>query len=175
MDKVNIDMPALIAAWADDSPDNLYYLDTRSGAVKLVHKHLFDLRDLTDEIEKNRERFLYIPKPEAGQIRKDLRVYLDKIETKSILPVLEMAFESPHVYSSFCKILEKEPRERDRFLESRQQLIRERINEWLEANNYEYDANYTNPYFVQEDDEEFDDLEAFDSDETNDSDFSPVD
>ena len=175
MDKINIDMPALLSAWADDSPDNLYYLDTRSGAVKLVHKHLFDLRDLTDEIEKNRERFLYVPKPESGQMRKDLRAYVEKIETKSILPVLEMAFESPHVYSAFLKILEKEPVEKERFLAARQVLIRERIDEWLSANNYEHDALYTNPYFASDDDEDFDEFDDYRTDEKNDADFSPVD
>lgn len=39
--KVEFDLPALLLAWQDDSPDNRYYLDTTSGAVKLVNANLF--------------------------------------------------------------------------------------------------------------------------------------
>ncbi len=162
MQKLHADMPALLAAWADDSPDNLYYLDIRSGAVKLVHQQLFDLRDLTDEIEKDRERFLYIPKPDKGEMRKDLRSYLAQVEKKELLPILEMAFESPHVYSAFSKILEKDPSELERFHADRKRLIRSRIDEWLQANNYEHDDEFVNPFDeTPEDDEELDDCDDF--------------
>ncbi|HNM48138.1 MAG TPA: hypothetical protein PKN86_00480, partial [Candidatus Obscuribacter sp.] len=31
----SFDLEELIAAWEDDSPDNLYYFDTTTGAVKM--------------------------------------------------------------------------------------------------------------------------------------------
>ena len=164
MQKIHMDVAGVLAAWADDSPDNLYYLDTRTGIVKLVHQQLFDLRDLTDEIEKNRERFLYIPKPDRGEMRKDLRAYITQIENQSLLPILEVAFESPHVYSAFCKILEKDKDELARFHAGRAKLIRGRIDEWLQANNFEHDDNFVNPYDETPDD----DLEFHEDD-----DFSP--
>lgn len=161
MQKLCADMSQLLLAWEDESPDNLYYLDSRSGAVKLVHQHLFDLRDLTDEIEKNRERFLYIPKPDRAEMRKDLRNYMGKVKNDGLLPILEMAFESPHSYMAFKKILEKEPAELHRFLEFREQLIKSRINEWLSANGYVHDATFINPLddFLDDDADDDDDLE----------------
>ena len=60
-------LEAVVQAWRDDSLDNLYYFDTVSGAVKLVNQTLHDLRELTDEVEKNKERYLYLPKPESKQ------------------------------------------------------------------------------------------------------------
>jgi hypothetical protein len=155
MQKLCADMPSLLLAWEDESPDNLYYLDTRTGVVKLVHQHLFELRDLTDEIEKNRERFLYIPKPDRAEMRKDLRNYMGKVKNDGLLPILEMAFESPHSYMAFRKILEKEPVELKNFLDDRDQLTRSRIDEWLSANGYSHDASFVNPLDdLSEDDEE---------------------
>ncbi len=173
-------MPSLLLAWEDEAPDNLYYLDTRTGVVKLVHQHLFELRDLTDEIEKNRERFLYIPKPDRPAMRKDLRNYMSKVKSESLLPILEMAFESPHSYMAFRKILEKDSAELSRFLTDRDQLIRSRIDEWLAANNYVHDASCVNPLdelsHDNEDDDYYDD-DSVDNDEDDTekdaNDFSP--
>jgi hypothetical protein len=154
-------MPALLLAWQDDFPDNLYYLDTLSGAIKLVHKHLFDLRDLTDEIEKNRERFVYIPKPDRAIELKDLRSFMEKVRTKELLPMLDVAFESPHVLSAFRKILQGEPNELAHLESYRQELLTARINEWLSANGYAHDPTHIN---------QFDRLSA-DEDDQSDHDF----
>ena len=166
MEKLCADMPSLLLAWEDESPDNLYYLDTRTGVVKLVHQHLFELRDLTDEIEKNRERFLYIPKPDRAEMRKDLRNYMEKVKTESLLPILEMAFESPHSYMSFRKILEKDPAELKRFLDDRDALVRSRIDEWLSANGYIHDASYVNPLDeLSEDDDQAEKDDYYENDD----------
>lgn len=129
----SFDLEELIAAWEDDSPDNLYYFDTTTGAVKMVNRNLFDLRELTDEIEKNKERYLYLPKPDAKQLKGDLRDFQKSIEDQSLKRVLDMAFESPHLLSSFKVILKS--RELvgtlEHFLRSRSCL---RIRQWMDAN-----------------------------------------
>ena len=175
MQKLCADMDLLTLAWEDESPDNLYYLDTRSGVVKLVHKHLFDLRDLTDEIERDRERFLYVPKPDKGEMRKDLRNYMSKVKTQSLLPVLEMAFESPHSYMAFHKILEKEPPELKLFLADREKLVRERIDQWLAANDYIHDSSFVNPLdeLSENEDEEDYNLDNEKDVDDGDNEFSP--
>ena len=55
--KVPIDMDRLLFAWRDDFTDNIYYLDIETGDVNLVNRGLLDLKDLTNEIEINRERY----------------------------------------------------------------------------------------------------------------------
>jgi hypothetical protein len=153
MQKVCIDMPSLLLAWQDESPDNLYYMDTLSGAIKLVHKHLFDLRDLTDEIEKNRERFLYIPKPDRAVERKDLRSFMDQVQAKELLPMLDVAFESPHILSAFRKILQAQPAELANLESYRADLLTARINEWLAANGFAHDPKHINSFDRLADDE----------------------
>lgn len=132
--KVPVDMDQLLFAWRDDSPDNAYYLDLDSGDINLVNRGLIDLKELTNEIEINRERYLYLPKPSADQVKNDLKDFMKTIEDHSRKSVLEMAFESPHVFTSFKKILSSTPGQSealDEFLSSRTHL---RVRQWLEAN-----------------------------------------
>ncbi len=159
MRKIRADMSYLLLSWQDEIPDNSYYLDTYTGNVKLVHRHLFDLRDLTDEIEKDRERYLYIPKSERSILAKDLREFMQTIENREILPILEMAFESPHLLSSFRKILEKDESELKRLEDFRTCRLQARIDEWLRANGYVHDPKAINR---EEEEENFQDTDDFD-------------
>ncbi len=132
--KVPIDMEQLHFAWRDDSPDNAYYLDLETGDVNLVNRGLLDLKELTNEIEINRERYLYLPKPSTDQLKNDLRDFMKTIDDPSRINILEMAFESPHVFSGFKKILSGWPGQSeglDEFLLGRTHL---RVKQWLEAN-----------------------------------------
>lgn len=132
--KVPIDMDGLLFAWRDDSPDNIYYLDIETGDVNLVNRGLLDLKDLTNEIEINRERYLYLPKPSSDQMKSDLRDFMKTIDEKDKLKILEMAFESPHILAGFKKILSGWPGQAEalnEFLAGRTHL---RVRQWLEAN-----------------------------------------
>ncbi|MBI1269813.1 hypothetical protein GC174_05225 [bacterium] len=136
-------MERLIFAWRDDSPDNIYYLDLVTGEIQLVNRTLEDVKDLTDEIELERNRYLYLPKPERDQLKNDLRDFMDTIDDQSLLRILEMAFESPHVYSSFLKILDKRTEEKERLQEFINNRSRMRVLQWLEANCINTDSMKT--------------------------------
>ena len=140
---VDFEMDRLIYAWRDDSPDNLYYLDLETGEIQLVNRTLEDVKDLTDEIELERNRYLYLPKPERDQVKNDLRAFMSTIEDQSLLRILEMAFESPHVYSSFLKILDKDESEKERLQEFIDSRSRMRVLQWLEANCINTDSMKT--------------------------------
>lgn len=127
-------LQALIDAWQDESPDNLYYLDTESGALILVNPNLFHLKELTDEVEKHKYRYLYLPKPATNQVKDDLRDFQKTIEDQKLRSLLDMAFESPHLISSFNKILASEQLT-GALKEFREGRVRLRIRQWLEANS----------------------------------------
>lgn len=141
MSEFRIDMPYLLFAWQDDSPDNAYYLDTESGDVKLVNRNLIELNDLTDEIECNRDRYLYLPKPDPQQLKNDLQDFMLTVADDKLKNVLLLAFESPHVLSSFKKILENTPAELSRLEEFRKARTLTRMNQWLEANRVSVSAD----------------------------------
>lgn len=130
-----LDMAYLIFAWQDDAPDNLYYLDMRTGNVRLVNRNLTDLRDLTDEIEKNRERFKYLPKPDRGELISDLKDFMNSVQDAKLKNILSVAFESPHLLSAFKKILESSPSEASRLDQFRNEKVEKRVQQWLKANH----------------------------------------
>lgn len=153
-----VDMDYLIFAWQDESPDNAYYLDTKFGSVKLVNRHLTDLRDLTDDIEKTRERYLYVPKPERATQIDDLKDFAKTVTDEKLQNVLAVAFESPHVLSAFKKILEKSESDRARLGEFLQERVQKRINTWLKANSvpesWEVDEEDLDEEYYEEDEED---------------------
>ena len=133
--KIEFDLPALLLAWQDDSPDNSYYLDTTSGAVKMVNPNLFDLKELTDEIERHKYRYLYLPKPQRAELRDNLKDFQKTVESADLVRILDMAFESPHPLEAFIKILSSNPEELARFKEFRQSRALVRLKQWLQANS----------------------------------------
>jgi len=154
-----LDMTGLIFAWQDDSPDNVYYLDTKTGEVRLVNQNLTDVRDLTDEIEKNRERFRYLPKPDRGELISDLKDFMNSVQDMSLKNILSIAFESPHLLSAFKKILEKNPAELRRLDEFRAQKVEKRIQQWLHANHIPSSFKVDETEDFDEDDDDFDEPE----------------
>ncbi|MDZ4832934.1 MAG: UPF0158 family protein [Candidatus Melainabacteria bacterium] len=135
MNNVPIDMNQLVYSFEDESQDNKYYLDRETGEIRLVHEGLHELRDLTDEIETDRERFLYIPKQDPKKIKGDLRDFIDTIDDAKTKMLLDVAMDSPHILSGFKKILESTGVSDDElkaFLERRTRL---RVKQWLSANS----------------------------------------
>ena len=130
----NIDMAALELAWQDESPDNSYYLDLDTGNVELVQHGLFDLRDLTDQIEKDRDRYLYIPKPKPDQIKKDMKDFIDEVTEPQMARLLPVAMESPNAVFACRSVLAKNPEELARWEEFRKSRTLIRIRQWMAAN-----------------------------------------
>lgn len=134
MKEVPIDMDYLAFAYQDDSPDNIYYLDTEFGDIRLVNKNLSELKDLTDELEKTEGRFLYIPKPSKELLLEDLADFMATIQDDNLKKILPIAFESPHVYETFKSILAKVPEETNRLNAFLQLQTKARVSKWLNAN-----------------------------------------
>jgi hypothetical protein len=129
-----IDFEYLIMSWQDESPDSRYYFDTETGAIELVKTDLYDIRDLTDQIERNHERYLYIPRAGKDEGKKDLAAFMQTVSDAAISRLLVIAEEAPDPMFACRSILGKYPEELARWQDFRKQKIRERINEWLAAN-----------------------------------------
>jgi len=131
--KPELDMKYLVFAWQDESPDHNYYLDTEQGSVQFLERDLKDLRDLTDELETHSQRYLYLPKPNLAELKADIIDFIATITDTHLKNIATIAFESPDISGAFKKILAGKE-ELDRWLEFRDNRVRERIHEWLKAN-----------------------------------------
>lgn len=134
MKQVNVDFDYLIFAYQDESPDNIYYLDTEFGDIRLVNRQLEDLRDLTDEIELSMNRFLYVPKPGKERILADLKIFAQSLEDQPLKKTIRIAFESPHVLTAFKKILSSRPELLERLEKYLYNSTKREVMEWLNAN-----------------------------------------
>ena len=134
MKAIDIDFDYLLFAYQDDSADNIYYLDTEYGSIRLVHAQLNDLRDLTDEIEIFHDRFLYIPKATKDEVIDHLHDFMNTIKDADLRRVLTIAFESPTVLDSFRKIVAKDLAVRQQLETYLQDKAKERLLAWLAAN-----------------------------------------
>ncbi len=133
---IKIDMPYLIFVYQDTSAENCYYLDTECGEICLVNRELLDLKDLTDEIERTPDKFLYIPKPRHEELIEDLRQFADSVADVKLKNVLAVAFESPHISQAFRTILKPYSDELSRLEQFLNQRIKERVLVWLNANGF---------------------------------------
>ncbi len=129
-----IDMEALELCWEDESPDTTYYLDLDTGTTKLVQQDLYDLKDLTDEIELTRDRFLYIPKPRTEQLKQDLHDFVETVTDPHLCRLLPVALESPNTLAAFKSVVSKAPDEMTRWKQFRKSRIRIRVKQWLAVN-----------------------------------------
>ena len=130
-----IDFSYLVFCWQDDSPDNAYYLDRKTGDVRLVNQHLLDLRQLTDEIEKDRERYLYVPKPDKTDMLSDLHDLsargIQRAAQKTLVSGFRKSACSARVQENFQDDQEQSQHLRE-FLEER---VAKRIETWPNANS----------------------------------------
>jgi len=132
---VDIDMAALALAWEDESPDTAYYLDLETGCVELVQQDMLDRDDLTDQIERDRERYLYMPKPKAKQLRADLNDFIETVADAHLKQLLEVACESPNpLYSCRSLLTSKYPEVWENWETFRKGRVALRIRQWLQAN-----------------------------------------
>ena len=129
-----IDMDALIFAWEDDCEDNAYYLDTETGNIELVQRGLIDLDDLTDAIEQNRERYLYVPKPDHQELRDDLEQFAATVFDPELVNLLPVVMEAPNVMPAFKMVMSRNAPELERWERFRTDRVQERIEKWLAAN-----------------------------------------
>jgi hypothetical protein len=143
MNERNIDFETLVLAWQDESPDTAYYLDIDSGNVIMVQQGFLDRDDLTDMIERDRERYLYLPKPERQQMRRDLQDFIGGCSDAHLKSILEVACEAPDPLFACKTVLTRSgPSQLESWEQFRLARTRSRIDEWLAANfikqgNYE--------------------------------------
>ena len=139
MPKLVIDMDYLTLAWQDQSPDTAYYFDIDTGDVHRVSRDLIDLDELTQEIERHRERYLYVPKADPKTLNQELKDFADSVSDLRLKSMLDVSLEAPNALFSFRAILSKYTEEMKRWQDFRSQRAQKRVIQWLDANFVEYE------------------------------------
>lgn len=135
MELFDLDLDYLLEVFQDDQSENLYYLDKDSGQIQLVRRDLDDLKDLTEEIELQRSRYLYIPKQSSEHIRKDIEHFKTMIDDSKVVLLLDLALDMPHKDEAVKKVLKSHPEILSQWLNFRADKVRTRVLEWLAIND----------------------------------------
>jgi hypothetical protein len=140
MKSITIDLEYLVFAYRDEETQNIYYLDTEYGEIRLVNRGLSDLKDLTDEIEISHDKFLYIPKQTKEELIEDLQAFSSSLADAKLKGMLPLAFEHPHVFATYKAILAPRQDELTRLDQFLKDKARARLLIWLKANSVEANA-----------------------------------
>lgn len=130
-------MEYLVFAYQDEEAQNIYYLDTEYGVIRLVNRQLADLKDLTDEIEIALEKFLYVPKRTREELVENLESFSSSIGDQKLKSLLPLAFENPNVFATLKAILAPYPDELSRLNAFLKDKAQARLIIWLRANSIE--------------------------------------
>jgi uncharacterized protein YdaL len=134
MKNIAIDLEYLVFAYRDEEVGNIYYLDTEYGDVRFVNRALAELKDLTDEIELEHNKFLYVPKLTKEELLEDLVAFSSTIMDSKLKGLLPLAFENPHAYATYKAILAPAKDELIRLEQFLNDRAKVRILVWLKAN-----------------------------------------
>ena len=139
--KIRIDLNQIMEAFDMHSDEITYYLNIETGNIAMYSNISGGFDENGNEI-KDRDSFYdkkykEIPGTFTYEAFKDVERFIETIEDDRLKQELEL---SPQVKSSvphFKNILSYYPKERDRWLQFKEEQVRERIQNWLDKYDIE--------------------------------------
>jgi hypothetical protein len=134
MRDVEIIWDDLLDAFQNSDPDTLYFLDRESGEIFSVPIDYED-DDLWEELEQNDDRYLKVPDFDYEQERFLLTEFTKSVRNDSLKKLLERSLSGKHPYGRLDEVLSFYPEERERLVALKEELVAERVRQWLEMND----------------------------------------
>lgn len=124
----------LLDAFTSGQGDRVYFLDRMTGEIFFVPAALED-DEFWRQLERNRERFLEIPRFDYGVERQIMSGFIGAIEDKGLKRLLDGSLVGKKPYGKLNDILSFFPEENERLLEIKDEFLTSRVKHWLEENN----------------------------------------
>lgn len=144
MRDVEIVWDDLLDAFDNPGNDLFYFLDRETGEIFAVPVD-YDDDEFWQDMEESGERFLKIPPFDYEQERLLLHEFIQRLENEGLKSMLERSYGGKKPYGRLDEILSFYPEEFERFMTLKEELISNRVRQWLEENDL----------FAVEDDDEF--------------------
>ncbi len=134
MRDVEIVWDDLLDGFENSDPEIVYFLDRETGEVFSVP---VDYEDdaFWEEVEKNDEQFLQIPGFDYAQERLLLHEFIKGVTNDKLKSVLERAFVGKMPYGRLDEILSFYPEEMERLEALKEEIITDRVRQWLEEHD----------------------------------------
>ncbi len=137
--KLKIDFSELELAFDNASWEAEYYLDAETGEIILIGSMIGQQEALTQQIEdiSNRSRYLQIPQAKPRDGFQDMVMFIDTVQDAQLQKLLSVAIDGKGAFRRFKNILPDYPQERDRWFRFQEDRARQRILNWLDAEDIE--------------------------------------
>jgi hypothetical protein len=134
MRDVEIIWDDLLDAFQNDDLETMYFLDRETGEIFFVPVDYED-DDFWDELELNSDRYLQIPGFDYEQERLLLNELIKGVTSDSLKNLLVRSLTGKYSYGRLDEILSFYPEEKERLTALKEELIADRIRNWLEVND----------------------------------------
>jgi len=142
MRDVEIIWDDLLDAFQNEDLDTVYFLDRDTGEIFSVPVDYED-DGFWEELELNSDRYLKIPDFDYEQERFLLSEFIKGVANEPLKILLERSLLGKYPYGRLDEILSFYPEEQDRLFALKEELIAERIRNWLEINDIFLSENLT--------------------------------
>ena len=141
MKKVKISLSDLINIFDSGGGEEPQYLDSKTGEIiRIFDEALSGIDDtkLEEKIEAGLNvRYFAIPEQDSHEDYEDMADFTRTIKDKNFQEKLEIALDGSGAFRRFKNVLSNYPQERDRWFAFKNERIKERVLEWLHANDLE--------------------------------------
>lgn len=129
--KVNLD--ELCSAMEDNSYENKYYLDLKTGEILLISDYMDDeeTENLSARIEEDYRRYELIPKVESYEGYDDMEDFIATVKDEHLAELLEVAIDGKGAFRRFKDVLANYPEENERWFCFKDERMEQRALEWL--------------------------------------------
>ncbi len=134
MRDVEIIWDDLIDAFQNADIETAYFLDRETGEIFSVPIDYED-DDFWEELELEGDRYLRIPGFDYEHERLLLNEFIKGVNSESLKSLLERSLTGKYSYGRLDEILSFYPEEMERLTALKEELIAERIRNWLEVND----------------------------------------
>lgn len=134
MRDVEIIWDDLVDAFQNADIETTYFLDRETGEIFSVPIDYED-DDFWEELEMDGDRYLKIPGFDYEQERLLLNEFIKGVANESLKGLLERSLTGKFSYGKLDEILSFYPEEKERLVALKEELIAERIRNWLEVND----------------------------------------
>lgn len=133
MHELEIVWDDLLDGFENTDPEIVYFLDRNTGEVFSVP---VDYEDdaFWEEVEAN-DQFLSIPPFDYGQERLLIHEFIKGLTNEKLKEILERSFVGKRPYGRLDEILSFYPEEMEKLSALKEQIISERIRNWLEEHD----------------------------------------
>lgn len=133
-----IALQELCNAFKDSSDDHRYFLDLETGGITLDFLDATEREELDEMVdEASKERYRYLPIAESHVGYEDMKEFIETVKGAKLKEKLRITIARSGAFKRFNNVLTSYPNENERWFKFKDELVKGRVNEWLDEEGIE--------------------------------------